>query len=302
MAVGSTIRAHSPAGNLAEIWNGGSWHKVATPAGAGLQSVSCSATWNCLALGRPNPVKVAVWRWNGSKWRKLPAPQKPQYFDVSCGSRTMCVTEHSHQQSVLTWNGKQWSNTQLCGGGSEHCTVDTSCASASLCMTVGYGKNEYYYKDALVHIWDGKQWSNSFVPEDAQLGPDSTLFWVSCTGQMCLAIGSPVSYEWDTTTKTWHDVTPDNGVALSGADVSCGSSTSCMMVGGLQGGNPWWNGSTWTSTQSAPAPGKNPDYLWVSCKATMCLAVGVTTVSGKERPIAQSWNGTAWRATTAPAR
>jgi len=297
MAVGTTFKGVYPANNLAEIWNGASWRLVATPAGAGLATVSCSATWYCLAFGSVDFLKgikkAPAFRWNGSKWLKIPAPTKP--VSVSCASRTLCVTEHSHQQSVETWNGKLWTNTQLCGGGSEHCTADTVCASASLCMTVGWGKTELYNEDALAHIWDGKQWSNSYVPEDGDAGIDSTLFGVSCTAQMCLAVGSPASYEWDDVTKTWHDVTPGSGVKLSGLDVSCGSTTSCMM-----GGGAWWNGSTWTNTQFAPAPGTNPWYSWVSCKATMCLAVGATTIAHKERPIAQMWNGTAWNATTAP--
>src|SRR6185437_10632303 len=51
MAVGNAFGAHNVQQDLAEIWNGTSWRLVATPAGAGLGQVACSATWNCLAFG-----------------------------------------------------------------------------------------------------------------------------------------------------------------------------------------------------------------------------------------------------------
>lgn len=249
MAVGTTFGAHGVTQNLSEIWNGTAWHLVASPSGSGLGGVSCSATWYCLALGTQGG-QTPAFRWNGSKWLKIAEPRGAA-GPPSCARRSMCVVANSYAESVLTWNGSRWTNTQLCGGGpSSRCITSTSCVSASLCMAVGWGLNEIYNSNDSAHLWDGKQWSNSLLPNAEDEGDDSALYDVSCAGQNCLALGSS-DFEWDNVAKTWQDVTPTNGVNTTARAVSCSSGTDCMAVGAAD--NAWWHAGTWTSTNFAPA-------------------------------------------------
>jgi len=65
MAVGNAFGRYQPAKDLAEIWNGKSWRLVATPAGAGLASVSCASTRYCLAFGTPPVIPGRVGQGGG---------------------------------------------------------------------------------------------------------------------------------------------------------------------------------------------------------------------------------------------
>jgi len=295
MAVGTALGAHNAPQNLAEIWNGKAWRLVATPAGGRLDGVSCSATWYCLAFN-DQKAKTSALRWNGHKWLKITAPRGGTAAP-SCASRSMCIEPNTYAQSVLTWNGKKWTNTQLCGGGpSARCVTSTSCANASLCMAVGSVKNEIYNVNESASVWNGTQWSNALPPGAFDEGTDSYLYQVSCAGQSCLVFGTN-DYEWNTTTKIWQDVTPTNGVSTrSSRALSCSSDTDCMAIG-YGPVNAWWHAGTWTATQFAPA-GKQPPFRAVSCKSGSCVAVGYHSVAGKPRPLAESWNGTAWKVIT----
>jgi len=294
MAVGTALGAHNAPQNLAEIWNGKAWRLVATPPGGGLGGVSCSATWYCLAFNGQE-AKTSALRWNGHKWLKITAPRGAT-AGPSCASRTLCIEPNGYEQSVLSWNGKKWTNTQLCGGSrSARCVTSTSCASTSLCMAVGTTENEIYNLMAAAAVWDGTRWSIIFPPDASDEGTDSSLAYVSCAGQICLVLGS-TDYKWDNITKTWQDLTPPSGVLGAGRAVSCGSATDCMVIG-FDSPNGWWHGGTWTATEFAPA-GLRPQFVADSCKGGSCVAVGYHVVAGKEHPLAESWNGTVWKLIT----
>ncbi|HET7015597.1 MAG TPA: hypothetical protein VFI65_16890 [Streptosporangiaceae bacterium] len=295
MAVGTAFGAHNAAQNLAEIWNGKAWRLVATPAGGGLGGVACSATWYCLAFN-DQEAKTSALRWNGHKWLKLTAPRGATAA-ISCVTRTFCIEPNSYAQSVLTWNGKNWTNTQLCGGShSTRCVSSISCASTSLCMAVGSAQNEIYNLNADAEVWDGKQWTTIFPPDALDEGDVSSFGVVSCAGQICLALGSN-NYVWNTATKTWQDANPPSGVAGGGLALSCSSATDCMAMSGFDTQNGRWHDGTWTNTDLAPS-GANSRFAALSCKSGSCLTVGFKFVSGKPRPIAESWNGTAWKLLT----
>jgi hypothetical protein len=296
LAVGTAFGAKGASQDLAELWNGTSWRLVASPPGAGLASVACSATWYCLTLGvQVSGPNTPAFRWNGRKWLKIAEPRGAASVP-SCASRTMCIVGNGYAQSVLSWNGKNWTDTQLCGASaSARCLTSTSCASTSLCMAVGSVKNEIYNVNASAALWDGEHWSVIYPPDVDDEGAESSMQLVSCAGHICLALGS-TDYVWDLTTKTWQDVTPTNGVSAGGRAVSCGSSTDCMVI--TSGApNPWWHDGTWTDTQFAPA-GPRAQFAAVSCKGDSCVAVGDHMGSGRPRPAAESWNGTAWKVIT----
>lgn len=298
MAVGDAFGAHNVHQDLAEIWNGTSWRLVAAPVGAGLGQVACSATWNCLAFAGPGQYSgrnTPTFRWNGRKWLKIAEPKEASSIP-SCVSRTMCIVGNGYAQSVLSWNGKTWTNTQLCGGNrNAQCVTSTSCSSVSFCMAVGTIENEIYNFDADTSIWDGTKWSDLVPPDGYDEGADSALSFVSCAGQTCLMLGSE-DYEWDNTTKTWQDVPSPMGLPGGIRALSCSSGTDCMVIDGGSA-NAWWHAGAWTNPQFAPA-GQLAHFVAVSCKGGSCLAVGYGTTAGKTLPRAESWNGTAWQLIT----
>jgi len=88
--------------------------------------------------------------------------------------------------------------------------------------------------------------------------------------------------------------------------VSCASSTSCTAVG-MAASKPTaerWNGTAW-SLSSAPNPsGATLATLeGLSCaSAEACMAVGHYHESGgKDKSLAERWNGSAWSVITTPA-
>jgi hypothetical protein len=94
--------------------------------------------------------------------------------------------------------------------------------------------------------------------------------------------------------------------ALSGAllGVSCTSATSCMGVGSAGGPNlsaglraDQWDGVTW-SVVPVPKPPHavgEGDLTSVACTSpSACMAVGNYATKNVFKPLAESWNGTAW--------
>ena len=97
-----------------------------------------------------------------------------------------------------------------------------------------------------------------------------------------------------------------NGALIA---VSCPGAAACTAVGGHQTsgstGAPLaerWNGARW-AIQPMPAPAGAPDSFLtgVSCSsAGACTAVGISFTSTATRPLAERWNGTAWRIQAIP--
>jgi hypothetical protein len=91
--------------------------------------------------------------------------------------------------------------------------------------------------------------------------------------------------------------------------VSCANSTSCIAVGGTNGGSlgesgfaELWNGTEWSvSTVPQPAGAIATRLQSVSCSsATACTAVGFYSSGSGFEPLGESWNGTEWSIQTMP--
>jgi Subtilase family len=149
---------------------------------------------------------------------------------------------------------------------------------------------------------------------------ETRLQGVSCTSSIaCTAAGHflnsskkivPLAEDWNGT--TWSVQEPPSpaggkegeifGTELRG--VSCVSTAACTAVGEFVDGAGTilplaerWNGTAW-SVQEPPSPtgAKESRLFAVSCtSSTACTAVGdFINGSGGGRPLAESWNGTAW--------
>jgi hypothetical protein len=143
----------------------------------------------------------------------------------------------------------------------------------------------------------------------------AVLAGVSCeTVTFCIAVGyayPPADQSLYTTLieqwngSAWSVVQGTNAPASDNylEDVSCSSTSFCMGAGGTATA-PYveqWNGSTWTPTSlTNPTGATNGYFNAVSCvTATSCMAAGGETIAGKQQPLADVWNGSAWTMTAA---
>jgi hypothetical protein len=168
-------------------------------------------------------------------------------------------------------------------------------------------------QETLGFFWNGKKWSLDQPPGDGNPAVSNT---VSCAGSFCLAAGSGYSEvadggiataaTWSAATATWTDISPDLGVLCTGALVTCpwadlvacAGPSNCMTLGGVVS-SQWWNGSEWKAEKSASA-GPGSGLTSLSCAGSDCLAVGRRTSSGRQRTLAELWNGSSWSIVNSP--
>jgi hypothetical protein len=279
--------------NLAEVWNGTTWHIQPTPSPQSpfgfvdndLEDVSCVSTSFCEAVGN-GPNGMAALGWNGTSWQvqNRPGAGGIQGQFVSCPSVDFCMSIDAFGR-VDAWNGSSWSaGTNLTGflpvGG-------VSCVSASFCEVVGSGPS-----GESAAQWNGSTWTAQPTPGGA--GED--LKAVSClTATSCEAVGELVNQGNPLTlAEVWNgsawtvqptpSPSPSMGSALNG--VWCTSGSGCTAVGQSQTGSfgPFstlaevWDGTTWNlrSTPNHVNAGQNI-LNGVSCGASqVCTAVGQT--------------------------
>lgn len=184
--------------------------------------------------------------------------------------------------------------------------LDVSCPSVSGCVAVG-ATGTYPFR-GWVEDWNGSAWSVEVLP--ASLG-FAYLASVSCPStRWCMAVGfadspsdpvRPLAAEWDggRWSVSYLQQAP-SVIDPEFTDVSCGSPTACIAVGG--GEDPTsptgsavpaaevWNGRTW-SAQSAVSTNADPGlFFGVSCAGpAACLAVGSAAPG-----VAWNWNGSRW--------
>ncbi len=227
---------------------------------------------------------------------------------TAVGTRSTGLTLAEH------WNGRRWSAVTTKHTGA---LTAVSCPGAGNCTAVGWNNAG----KALAAHWNGKAWSDE-APVNPQ--PLSPLFGVSClaAAKYCMAVGSggtggsssafsmaPIAEQWTGT--TWTALTvPDPYPAADYVElnsVSCTSATNCMAVGDDISATAdatvaaQWNGAIWTIV-STPSPETYSALYSVSCtSATFCSAVGASSPSatGKDSPVAETWNGSTWSLQTA---
>jgi RHS repeat-associated protein len=156
-------------------------------------------------------------------------------------------------------------------------------------------------------------WALQSTPDPEALPPESRLASVACpTASLCPAVGYDYTREktifrlWNGTEwKAPSSETPGGAPA----DISCGSTSSCTVVGTNKGAikaEAWstsGEGKPWTSaaqTVVTPSGGTNAVLSSVSCTSTSaCTAVGYyTNSSGRIVTLAERWNGSTWSVQT----
>jgi hypothetical protein len=278
---------------LAETWNGSTWTIVPSPSprlpggGAQLNSVSCTSSTSCMAVGEtqtfhepggyliPHPLAES---WNGTTWSIAATPKLgnsgASLNGVSCTSPSNCMAVGNEgfpkNPTLFTlaeqWNGTAWkfvsTPAPLTPGGTALSTV--SCGSPGTCMAVGY----YGYNNGtgtsltLAEQWNGTAWQHRDTPTPGNSG---ALVGVSCATAGCTAAGSHA--------------------------VPAGSLGEATLA-------EHWSGKHW-KVQPTPNPsgagGANFDA--VSCTSVSdCMATGaaVDQTGENQFTLAESWNGTSW--------
>jgi hypothetical protein len=277
---------------LAEEWDGTTWSIQPTPDPTGsthaeLDGVSCTATDACTAVGFFNlsswKTKTLAEEWDGTTWsiQSTPDPDlatASELASVSCTALDACTavgntySRYSGKTVPLaeTWSGSSWSIHSTPGptGDRSGYLQGVSCTAADACTAAGYSLGPTGFGATLAEAWDGTSWTIQVAPDPVG-AVYSALSGVSCTAaDACTDVGS---------------YTSSSGATLVLAER--------------------WGGTAWT-IQSTPNPARNSGsgLSAVSCTAAdACTDVGsYTSSSGATLPLAETWNGTAWKIQPTP--
>jgi hypothetical protein len=275
---------------LAERWNGATWRiqPVPSPAAAtasGFFAITCPSARTCTATGTyDNSAGQALTlaeAWNGQSWQVEPTPNPAgavaaELGAVSCTSPNACIAAGAQAGDTgvpvtlaEVWNGAAWHIQRTAGirGSIGSQFTGVSCAAAYDCTASGDSIDSSGATSALAERWNGIGWKVQSTPAPAGAN-DSELGAVSCT--------SP------------------NACTAAGAYIK-GNSIATLAEA--------WNGSAW-GIQSTPNPAgaRTSQLNGISCPVTSaqgpgtCISAGVRSDSaGFSVPLAEGWNGSAWR-------
>jgi len=341
--VSACVSVGSFTGTLAEAWDGSAWPLMSAPNMPGvlnsaLVAVSCITATSCTAVGNQEDAAGGqtslAYSWNGTAWTVQPTPPVSgavtiMLSGVSCTSPTACVAvgwyaSSAGMQAPLAerWNGHAWSVDlpPVPSGAVAASLASVSCASATVCLSVGSSQTAKGRQEPLIERWDGSAWGvqSAPMPESALQGRLASISCISATG--CVAVGEylngsaavggghahqPMADTWDGASWTSQSIARPEGAPASYLDaVSCTGPASCIAVGWFTGPAhaqtamaDSWNGSTWTMQPTADIAGAT--LAGVSCAASDdCTAVG----AGGAATIAERWNGSAWNVQPTPNR
>jgi hypothetical protein len=286
-----------------------------------LTGVGCVSATGCLAFGYytgDGGDQILQQQWNGTTWTLSTPPSdndggaSNSLYAVSCVTVTFCVAigvDSSQGGTIyaLSWNGNTWAQMPPLADTSG-LLGDMSCTSPTFCMLVSFTSGNPNTR--IAQMWDGVSWTLTTLP--APNGPER-FDAVSCASPtLCIGggfFGPPALWNGS----TWTDMqNPFSGTSEFN-DVSCPTTTNCIVVGSQDSGSPndflavvaQWNGSTWTTTVLPQVPAGNQFYTLdsVSCPtANTCFSIGdYSDQQGFAHPLAYSWDGSAWTNQPIPA-
>jgi hypothetical protein len=316
LAVGDYADSTGASRPFSQLWNGTSWRALTIrgPRYSGLNSLSCAAVSNCVAVGfsRYGTLSEA---WNGTTWTKTVNPGpfgsiESNLSSVSCAVVNSCVAVGNYLNGASTsltltesWDGTSWtavpSPDPSGAAGSELAGV--SCPDSNSCVAVGQSFDGTGDSFTLAEGWDGNSWSLVSSPNSAS-GSEDVLNAVSCVSALqCTAVGQyaalnedspPLVEVWNGT--QWSLV---SGVAGDGQldSIDCSAATTCMAVGSYA--NDEIDGGWANSAIAKPAGTYGPVLAGVSCtSASHCIAVGYSTGKGSDTTdnLSEIWKGASW--------
>ena len=298
---------------IAEQWNGHSWHPQTVPSTSGNAfAVSCVSAAFCEAVGVGGvPQAPTAWVWRGSSWTAQTFPSQfgsGSLLGVSCVSPAFCEAiglefSASSTPAAAVWNGSAWRIQPIPSPKNAATTLSTvSCASVRFCESAGdFELNQSNTPHALTEGWNGSAWGlqQAAAPPGAI---DNALSAVSCvSATFCEAVGehgnnvgtqSNLAEVWNGTTwliqRTPNPGSPFGPPINDLEDVSCVSTSFCEAVGNGPNGMAalGWNGTSW-QVQNRPGNGGFQGQR-VSCPSVdFCMSID---------PLGRvdTWNGSSW--------
>jgi len=270
---------------LAERWNGSRWRVQVTPnpagsAGSGFSAVSCGSAGACTAAGsygtRSGISVLLAGAWNGKTWRLQATPSPAgslgsELLAVSCSSPRACTAAGSYvgrARKGLTlaerWNGSRWrvQHTPGPAGSAGSGFSAVSCGSAASCVTAGSYFTAVAGPLTLAGTWNGRNWRIQPTRSPRGAAVFSDLSALSCpSAGDCTAVGTS---------------TNSAGLGVTLAER--------------------WNGIRWGIQKTPdPAGSLSAALVGVSCTSPRsCTAVGDYFSGGRDRNLAEHWNGTSW--------
>lgn len=266
---------------------------AATTNGRDLQSVSCTSTTFCMAVGTGTGESATLTEsWNGSAWSVVPSPSPgfpSRLNSVSCVSSKDCVAVGIYVDSAAvpeglaeTWNGTNWSVVSTPNLNEPVNLASVSCVTSSpiSCVAVGAVGDDTpsFPAQTLAESWNGSIWS--VLSTSTSPNQNNLLQSVSCTSAtFCMAVGESVQIEY----------------IVEGGKVVPVFGSGQMLVES-------WDGTNW-SIDTTPNENASDSLESVSCTGpTSCVGVGTSSNSstGVTEGLVDSWNGTSWTVTSGP--
>jgi hypothetical protein len=280
---------------VAFVSDGTSWvrRQFSTPSPAQLSEllgISCPSPSNCYAAGdfsslRPAWFDALLEHWNGRTWSELVAPQVPDdaslvgiacpgvhdYMAVGSSLDDFRVAETDNLVEMLTPGSKAWTLVAppRASGVSSASLTSVACPSNRWCIAIGWAFLSGVGEVDIAYTWNGAHWTYTLLP--SPWGAKRTdLTSVACSAVAhCTAVG-----------------TFENASSRAEA-LSESLSAGRWVLHGIT--DP--PGSTQAALTSVACP----------VATTRCEAVGWSASSGPSRPLAASFNGSAWVVRTPPA-
>ena len=321
---------------IIEHWDGSAWTLAPPLPQAQLSGVTCAGPSSCFAAGATEPSAGSsqpfVAQWDGTAWTSAtvmapPGDQDAALFGIACASSATCWAVGRVQQLFVP--GYQPLTEQLSGGtwsiaagglppSALGVLSGATCTSATSCYAVGYATSSNG-PAPLLEQWNGTTWADA-SPAAPSGSVNSELDSVSCSGATCWTVGAAsvpdagnvdaLLYRLQGGTWTQGDAPVPIGTNVNALGaVACVSASACVAVGSHTDGAyafslvESWDGQGWAVQPSPSVDGMDTFLNGVACvTAADCWAVGdAQNVGGTSAvPVIESWDGSQWRAVTAP--
>jgi subtilisin family serine protease len=317
-------------------WDGKEWAVEALEVGANLHGVDCESTSHCTVVGSTGTIETSDFA--------VPVPKPTVTTEAATA---ISQTEATLRAAVNTNNQPtsyffEYGTTT--GYGSKAPVPSAEAGFSQSPITVsqvinGLTANTTYHYRVVAQSEAGTAQSGDMtfttLPPckggggkcewKSQTTPDFTtssynLSGVSCaSATLCLAAGTdklkakPRAELWNGS--AWSNMSWASTQATGATDIACGSTTTCMVVGGTEIGASEervmaWSfkeeGGNWLKpgkTLPVPSGASRLILRSVSCSsATACTAVGSYYLATEKvfKPLVERWDGTSWALQTAP--
>ncbi len=289
------------------FWEPAVEEPVGDPDDAGFDDVSCSALYNCTAIGYNDALggggslsdtTTSYGTWNSTNW--LPNSSTGQSYGISCVDPTDCtavgflgafsppqVFGYDVETNGVWAPAGEPPNDELGEFAGVSCTSPQDCTAVGSTEADGSPTDDPVYDTETNGVW------GPITVVNGSLGGSGSFASVSCVDASdCVAVGTdgngqPI-YAVDSG-GVWGTVNEDTGATGGGGEfssVSCTSLGVCTAVGGDRAGNPIYAVTSATVTTPAPPPGPS------TFSTSVVGSTSVTVSWGNVVPVELARSGT----------